>query len=370
MNARDAIAYYITAHGYGHGTRSCDILRAIRERDPARPLTVVSDLPQSFLDSRLGDLGCRFRAARFDVGMVQLDSIRVDIGATLRECRELLSRADGLLEAEIRFLEAENIGAVVCDIPSVPLRAAKAAGIPALGAGNFAWDWIYEAFVDDDPAWREIVEHFRGGYALCDLLMRMPFAEPMAAFPRRIDIGVTARPGRARRVELAALTGANPAKPWVLLSFASLSWDDAALRNLHALRDWDFFTVRPLAWEGPNIHAVDRRIIPYADVLASCDVVLTKPGFGVLAECAVNCKPIVYVERTDFREYPILEAAVKRYYRHIHLPSERLYRGDLRAALEAIASAPEPTESVPAGGDVQAAELILDRVRQESVSTR
>jgi hypothetical protein len=363
MKARNAIAYYITAHGYGHGTRSCDILRAVRERDAARPLWVVSDLPQSFLEARLGDLNCRVRAARFDVGMAQIDSIRVDVAATLRACKDLLRRADVLLDAERRFLEDEQVGLVVCDIPSIPLRAAKQAGIPALAAGNFAWDWIYEAFIGADAAWREVVEHFREGYAQCDLLMRMPFAEPMAAFPRRVEIGVTARPGRARRAELAARTGADPAKTWVLLSFASLDWDADALRNVGALRDWEFFTVRPLGWDGPNLHAIDRRQVPYADVLASCDAVLTKPGFGVLAECAVNGKPMIYVERTDFREYPILEAAVKRYYRHVHLPAAQLYRGDLRAALEAIMLAPAPAETVPAGGDVQAARIMLEQGR-------
>jgi hypothetical protein len=292
--------------------------------------------------------------------MQQVDSIRVDISATLRQCQDLLRRANTLLAEERRFLEEENVGTIVCDIPSIPLRAAKRAGIPALAAGNFAWDWIYEAYINADPAWREVVEHFRDGYSQCDLLMRMPFAEPMAAFPKRVDVGVTARPGRARRAELALITGADPSKTWVLLSFASLEWDAAALWNVNALRDWEFFTVLPLGWNGPNLHAIDRRQISYSDVLASCDAVLTKPGFGVLAECAVNNKPLIYVERTDFREYAILEAAVKRYYRHVHLPAAQLYRGDLRAALEAIAHAPAPKETVRAGGDVQAAQIILD----------
>lgn len=362
MKMRGAIAYYITAHGYGHGTRSCDILRALREADPIRPLVIISDLPSAFLESRLGAFACHFRKGRFDVGMVQLDSIRVDVPATLRACRELLLRADALREHEQRYLESAGIVGVVCDIPSIPLEAAARVGIPAFAAGNFAWDWIYEEFMPQDPAWEPIVDLFRRGYAVCDLLMRMPFAEPMASFPRRVEIGVTARPGRPRRAELARITGADPSKRWVLLSFADVDWDTSALRAVHALREWEFFTVLPFERPGPNLHAVDRRAVPYADVLASCDIVLTKPGFGVLAECAVNGKPIIYVERTDFREYPILEAAVKRHYRHVHLPAERLYRGDFRAALEAIERAPDPGRPVPAGGDTDAARHILERI--------
>lgn len=353
------LACYITAHGYGHAARSCDVLRALREQSPDTPIYIIADLPEDFFTSRLPSGPWHFRRARFDVGMVQLDSIRVDVSATLQKCRKLLERAPQLLEVEKVFLAENKISAVVCDIPAIPLRAARACGIPAIAAGNFAWDWIYEEFLPADFAWQPVIEHFRAGYSESDLLLRYPFAEPMAAFPNRVEIGVPARSGKNRRDELARLSGADPARRWILLSFTTLDWDAAALDRIRALRDWELFTVKPLCWDGPNFRSVDRREISYSDVLASCDAVLTKPGFGVLSECAVNDKPMIYVERTDFREYPILESAVKRYFRHIHLPAEDLYRGNLRPALEAIESAPPASERILAGGDTQAARLIL-----------
>lgn len=362
-SSSSAIVYYITAHGYGHGTRSCDILRALREADGARPLIVVSDLPRLFLDARLAGCNCAVRPGCFDVGMVQLDSLRADIDRTLVECRVLLARADALCEQETAFLRGIGAAAVVCDIPSIPLEAAKRAGVPALAAGNFGWDWIYEEFIERDAGWREIVEVFRRGYRQADLLLQMPFSGPMTAFPRRTEIGVTARPGRPRRSELAALTGADPAKRWVLLSFAKLEWGGEALAELSAHKDWEFFSVLPACWPGFVVHAIDRRDVPYSDVLASCDIVVTKPGFGVLAECAVNRKPIVYAEREHFREYAVLEAALKRHFRSVHVPAAELYRGRLRHALEQIEHQPEPAEPVPMGGDVMAARLILEHAR-------
>lgn len=363
-----SLAYYITAHGYGHGTRSCDILRAVREAAPELPIAVVSDLPRDFLSARLPGAGWSFRSGRFDVGMAQVDSIRVDVPATLAECRALVARASALQREEEAYLKSSGVRAVVCDIPAIPLAAARACGVPAIAVGNFAWDWIYEAFAASDPGWRPVIDHFQNGYAQCDLLLRLPFAEPMAAFPLKRDIGVPARPGAPRRAEIARCTGADPAKRWVLLSFTSLDWSPDALKRVRALRDWEFFTVRPLAWSGPNLHALNRREVAYSDALASCDAVLTKPGFGVLAECAVNDKPMIYVERSDFREYPVLEAAVRRHFRHVHLPADRLYRGELRAALEAIESAPPAREPVPAGGDRAAADAILSALRAGRVT--
>lgn len=355
-----ALAYYITAHGFGHGARSCDILAALLRARPDLRIHVVSDLPREFLAARLPAGDIRYRTGRFDAGMVQLDSIRVDVGATLAEARALLARERELLDGERRFLREERIGAVVADLPALPIAAAKDAGIPALAVGNFSWDWIYEDFIPRHPAWRAVVDHFRAGYGQCDLLMRLPFAEPMASFPRRRDLPLVATPGRPRRAELARHTGADAARTWILLSFSTLDWDAAALDRVERLDDCEFFTLPPLAWERRNIHAVDRQAFGYADVLTSCDLVLTKPGYGVLSECAVNGKPMVYTERTDFREYAVLEAAVRRYFRHRHLPAGQLYRGDLRDAIDEVLRAPAPKEALARGGDIEAARLILD----------
>lgn len=358
------IAYYITAHGYGHAVRSCDILAALVRARPDLPITITSDLPRDFLAARLPPGGrFSFRQGRFDVGMVQLDSIRVDVAATLREVEALRARATDLLAAEIEFMRASRIGAVVADIPALPIRAGSSLGLPTFAVGNFAWDWIYEEFVPRDPRWASVADWFREAYGKTGLLLRLPFAEPMTAFPRTVDLPLLARPGVSRRDEIARRTGADPGKPWVLLSFSSLDWDAAALARVGSLRDYAFFTVKPLAWEAPGLHALDRRDIAYTDVLASCDIVVTKPGYGVLSECAVNGKPIVYSERTDFREYPILEAAVRRYFRHRHIPAEALYRGDLKAALDAVQRAPAPSETLAVGGDTQAASLILSPSR-------
>ncbi|MEI8207484.1 MAG: hypothetical protein WCG03_11455, partial [Kiritimatiellales bacterium] len=71
------IAYYITAHGYGHGARSCDVLRALYWLYPEQPVIVTTDLPRDFLNSRLAGCGnLTFREGAFDVGLVQKDSLQ------------------------------------------------------------------------------------------------------------------------------------------------------------------------------------------------------------------------------------------------------------------------------------------------------
>lgn len=356
------IAYYITAHGYGHGVRSCDILGALLGAHPALKITVTTDLPENFLRSRLpfvdGRLGVRPGA--FDVGMVQKDSIRVDVDATLGEALELVEERSRLVDYEAEMLRGEGADLVVADIPSIPIEAAAAAGIPAVAVGNFSWDWIYAPFAARDPRWRPVIRMFAEGYRKAKLLLKLPFSPAMSVFQKHVDIPLLAKPGRARRKELAALTGADEDKRWGLLSFTTLDWSEAALREVEALDGFEFFTVKPLDWPGrKNIHAVDRMKIGFSDVLASSDVVVTKPGYGILSDCVANAKPLVYAEREDFIEYPLLEKELKRFLKNAHLPAADLYAGRMGAALAAVAAAPAPKETLAGGGAEQAAELLM-----------
>ena len=354
------IAYYISSHGYGHGVRSSDIIRAINRLHPEVNVTITTDLPRSFLESRLGSGRNTIRPGSFDVGMVQLDSIRVDVPATLEKVKSLYARKNELIRSESAFLRESGVSRVVVDIAALPAEAAKAAGLPVFAVGNFAWDWIYGEFAETNPEWLPLICEFERGYGMVDLLLRLPFAEPMKAFPKIEDIPLVATAGRSRRDELVKLTGCDPRRKWVLLSFTSLDWDEHALDETERLSDYEFFTVKPLEWRRKNIHAIDRRSIPFSDVLASADVVVSKPGFGLLSECVLNRKPLIYAERADFREYHVLEEGLRRYLKNVHIPAERLYRGELGEALAAIWNQPEPKESLAAGGDEVAAGRISD----------
>ena len=357
------IAYYITAHGYGHGVRSCDVLGTLLARHPRVRVTVTTDLPGDFLRSRLPEADGRLsiRPGAFDVGMVQKDSIRVDVEATLAEALELVEERGRLVDYEAEFLRGEGADLVVADIPSIPIESAAEAGIPAVAMGNFSWDWIYGPFVERDSRWGDVIRMFAEGYRQARVLLKLPFSPEMRVFPKRVELPLLAKPGRDRRGELARMTGADAGKRWALLSFTTLGWDEAALRGVEGLGGWEFFTVKPLEWPGrERLHAVDRHAVGFSDVLASVDVVVSKPGYGILSDCVANGKPLVYAEREDFIEYPLLERELRRYVRNVHLPAVDLYAGRLGEALEAVDAAPAPAERLAGGGAERAADNLAE----------
>jgi L-arabinokinase len=355
------IAYYITAHGYGHGARSCDIINALRSAEANRPVTVISDLPEAFMQSRLND-DIELRSGAFDVGLIQKDSIQVDLEASLQAVENLYARESDLIQQELDFIRHENIGVVVADVPAIPLEAAQRAGLPNIACSNFGWDWIYEEFVNDDPRWLPYVEKFRTVYAETDLLLRQPFAEPMDAFPNIIDLPLLAAPGQNRRKQIADLSGADAGKQWILLSFTSLNLGQPALDQLAHLSGYEFFSVEPLEWENSSVHCIQRTDICFADIMASVDAVVTKPGFGILSECIANNKSVIYTDRTHFREYGVLVKCIERYCRHAFIPNAELYAGQLERALLQKDTAPDPQDQIAGGGAALAAREILNRL--------
>ncbi|MBL7016149.1 MAG: hypothetical protein ISR84_01180 [Kiritimatiellales bacterium] len=358
------IAYYITAHGYGHGTRSCDVLRALHHLAPKQPVIVTTDLPRDFLNSRLKDCkNLTFRTGAFDVGLVQKDSIHADLFQTLEKLEALYEQEEQLIAQERLFLQHENIGLVVADIPAIPLAAAQRSGVPNIAIGNFSWDWIYADYARTDFQWEFFVEKFRTVYEQTDLLLRLPFAPPMEQFPNRKDVPLLASPGTAQREKIAELSGANPDMPWVLLSFTSLDLSFQALENIRTHDDYEFFCVQPLEFSVPHIYSIDRHAVCFADILASCDIVISKPGFGLVSECIVNNKPLIYSDRGEFAEYPYLVEGIEKYLKNAHIPSEQLYAGDFFQALEKIKTAPEPKGFIKRSGAETIAEELLRKCK-------
>jgi L-arabinokinase len=291
--------------------------------------------------------------------MIQLDSIRVDVDATLGRVERLYEKREALVRQEANFLKGGGFGLAVADIPAIPLEAAARVGISAIAIGNFSWDWIYSAFVARDSRWEKAVEDFRGGYERADLLLRLPFYGDMRAFHVTEDVPLVASPGVPRRREIARLTGCPSETRWILLSFTTLEWDAAAIERVSKLSGISFITVLPLEWRGKNFYAIDRNSIPFADVVASVDAVLSKPGFGIVSECIVNGKPLIYADRSDFLEYSPLLEGIRKYLKNVHIPSGMLYRGDLRDALDRIESAPQPSQKLAHGGAPLAAQRLL-----------
>jgi hypothetical protein len=101
----------------------------------------------------------------------------------------------------------------------------------------------------------------------------------------------------------------------------------------------------------------------FIDVLASCDAVLTKPGYGTYAEAVCNGIPILTLERPDWPETTYLNTWARRYGRLEEISASQFETGGFLAALEGLWMRPA-MPPVEAAGIPQAVAIIASYLAQ------
>ncbi len=343
------LAYYVTPHGFGHAVRSIEIIRALRERWPGVRITAVSDLPDFLFEEAHGG-SIPQRRRRLDVGLVQRDSLRYDLPDTLTALDALFSRFDSLVREEAAFLRDGRFDGLVSDAGYLPFAAARLAGLPSVGVGNFTWDWIYETYAPEHPAFRPFIGRIREEYAACGLFLRLPMWGGCDCFPNVEPVPLVARRSRLDPAETRALLGIRPGQKACLMGFTDFNPAHRAGDRLEALKDVLFFYKKPIRLSFANARRLDGLPLAYEDVVAAMDAVVTKPGYGIVADCLAHGVPMLYCDRGAFREYPVLVEVIERELCARHVPAEALREGAIGEALEALWAMPPKRPSMPMDG--------------------
>ncbi|MBX3026095.1 hypothetical protein KF840_14400 [bacterium] len=339
---------YVSGHGFGHASRVCEVLRALRRRVSDVAIMVRSTVPPWFFEQSLGG-ELRYADCRLDVGAVQSDSLTIDIDATAAAYAAIESRRAALIAGEVAALSDWRPDLILADIPALAFDVAAALAVPGVAMTNFSWDWIYADYAADRPAFAPLVAALRRSYARATLLCRLPLHGDLAAFPRIRDVPLVARRATLARDDARARLGLPRDRRLVLVSFGGIG---LALDRLPAL---DGVTVVGTA--GAAVESAGCRVlgadelraagVRYEDLVGAADAVLTKPGYGIVAECIANRTPIVYTARGRFAEYDVLVAGIEAHLAHAFIDPADLRAGRWRAALEGAWSMPAPAAPPP-----------------------
>jgi len=352
------IVSYVSGHGYGHATRTAEVLRAVREQAPETALAVVSSAPERlFRDAIPGALA--FRSIECDVGLAQRGALVIDEAATARRWQAFARGREGLVADEVLWLRAVGARVVLGDLPPLAFEAAAGAGIPSVGLANFSWDWIYRHLAPRAPVLDEAARSAASAYATAALVLELPFTGDLSAFPRREKIPLVARRPRVSRAEARRRLGLPETTPCVLASFGGLGLPDFSPMSLGRLTGHHFVVESSDGSLPANVTATnaDRRDaagVGYQDLVRAADVVVTKPGYGIVSDAVAAGTRIVYTDRGDFPEYPILVEGMRRYLPCAHLSNEDLRAARWGPAVENVLARPVPSPPDLNGAEVAA----------------
>ncbi len=354
------IVAYVSGHGFGHATRVGEVLREVREQAPGIPLVVVTSGPETLYREAIPG-PFEFRAQECDVGLAQQGALVFDAGATAARWRRFASGYPVLLEAEAAWLRRVRARVVLGDIPPLAFDAAAAAGVSGVGLANFSWDWVYRHLALSQPDLGVAAEAAASAYGRARLLLQLPFAGDLSAFPRREPIPLVARRPRGDREETRRRLGL-PDGTLVLLSFGGLGLPGFEAGVLGGLAGLQFLmeaeagtfpdnvtALRPKAWRSLGLG--------YQDVVAAADVVVTKPGYGIVTDAIAARTRLVYTERGDFPEYPVLVAEMARYLPCAYISNADLLAGRLGEPVRAVLGLPFPEPPALDGARVAAGRL-------------
>lgn len=353
-----SIAYYITPHGFGHAVRSLEILRRLLELKPDIDPIIVSDIPDGLVEQNLGILP-PIRRIRLDVGLYQYDSLRFDLEKSLELLSGLLAESQNLIEREVAFLRREHVGVVVSDVAWLPLEAANRCEIPAIGIGNFTWDWIYSAYAAKDPRWRPIISTIRQGYEKCPLFLQLPMHGDCSVCPEIEDVPLVARKMEKSRDRVRSILGLGPADRVILLAFVSLELDEEALRRIKNSDGVVFLYKSPMEFPVPGAIRLDGAPVSFPDVVGAADAVLTKPGYGIVSDCLAQATPMIYTERGLFPEYEVLVQAIESNLASVFIDSDNFNTGNWLPSINRILSLPRRVPDIAIDGAQICARKIL-----------
>jgi L-arabinokinase len=362
-----AVAFYISGHGFGHASRQIELINALGALRPDLSIVVRTSAPRWLFD-RTARVPIVLVPGECDTGVVQIDSLRLDEAATIARAVEFYSTLDERARAEAALLTRHDCRLVICDAPPLACEAAAAVGVPSFVVTNFTWDWIYQGYAPEKAGAPDLVPAIQQAYRRAEAAWRLPMHGDFEPFSIVVDVPFIARHARHGRDDVRHRLGLPADRPLVLSSFGGYGvsgFDVATLDCLDAYgvvlthRDENDRIASPPAGVSQIAEAhLYGAGLRYEDLVAACDVVATKPGYGIIAECIANDTAVLYTSRGHFVEYDVLVAEMPRYLRCAYIDHNALFGGRWRATLDRIRSMPVPPERPATNGAEILAEMI------------
>ncbi|MGB5063894.1 MAG: hypothetical protein WBQ37_09050 [Candidatus Competibacter sp.] len=339
----------LSGHGFGHLAQVAPVLNALCQRRPTVRLTVQGMLPELVLRGRIaGEFAVVAGAA--DFGMVMVDALDVKVADSLTAYRAFHGKWEARLDWQERVLRRAAPDLLLADIPYLSLAAAARLEIPALALCSLNWADILQGYGADTPDLAALRAPMLAAYNSAVAFLQPAPSMPMPDLHNARPIGPIAALGRNRRPEIDRRLGLCGGETLVLMGLGGV--------NLRPpLEAWP--TLTDVCWLiPPDWGQVARSDVrswealadcSMLDLIRSCDVLFTKPGYGAFTEAACNATRVLYVGRDDWPEEPWLSRWLTEHANAVKINRRQLASGDLAEPLRALLAQPAKPPVIPTG---------------------
>lgn len=365
------IAFYISGHGFGHAARVTTVINELSGSHPDIEVLIRTSAPRWFLERSLVR-PARIETVETDTGVAQITSLALDVTETARRAAAFYGTFDARVSAECRQLRDAGVSMVVGDVPPLAFAAAARAGIPSAALANFTWDWIYERYEPLARLAPDVLPVIRRAYADASVALRLPFHGGFQTMKVVRDVPLVARRSALGRKAARERLGLPSDATIVLASFgghgAQIDLQRVARLNTFTLVATDYEGAPAAVSSPPTLRslttpALGAMGIRYEDLVAAADVVVSKPGYGIVSECVANGTALLYTSRGSFAEQEVLIDGMQRVLRCRFIDQDALMAGRWQEAVDTLLKQPSPSETLEINGAEAVAQMIAEFAR-------
>ena len=353
----------ISGHGYGHAAQVVPVLNELGNRLPDLKAILRTTVPSKFFRDRL-TIAWDHQSVQQDVGCIQKGPLEIDVPATWAAHVQFHAEWKRRMAEEVAAIEAAAPAVILADTPYLAASAGKEAGIPVVALANFTWIDALTPFAEAQrPHHKAILEAMQDSYLQANLALRVAPGLPLSAFSRVFDIGPIAETRDSHRHDIRKRLGVNDSERLVLLGFGGIALKSLPWEAMDRLQGYHFIVSSPPDRPSPRIHLASTLPHSFNRLLASVDLVMTKPGYGTIVEAVTLGLPVVYVRRYNFADEAPLVEFLHRYGCGHELSLTDFQAGNWQPALDAIHCTNASVSPPPPTGASDAAHFLMPYVQ-------
>ncbi len=321
------IAYFISSHGFGHAARSSAVINQLL--NVGHKITIYSTTPEWFFNNSLPEGGYEYTHWLTDVGLVQKNPFEEDIPKTIQSIHQIFPPKADNFHRLVEKLNQQKTELIISDISPLGILAAEAIHCDSILIENFTWDWIYEAYLHQNPGLQYWIKYFADVFNRASHhFVTKPFCQYQSPYPALEPISRETRNSRELTREKL---GIQPNEKMVLVTMGGIPIDfqDSMFGNLSS----EFKVVFPVGNLTEEKIFKNYHLLPHnhqyfhPDLVQASELVIAKVGYSTIAEAFHGDKPLLYIPRSSFPESEKLEHFIQKAMRGKALTETELFSG-------------------------------------------
>lgn len=293
------IALYISSHGFGHMTRCLGIMKKILHTSHYKIYIVCGKRQNDFAKIYLEKYKDRiiYKDLVTDIGLINKEnSLEVDKILLGKQLLEFTSSWEDKVNSEYDFIKDLNIKCILSDISPLGTLVGNKLKLPVLLITNFTWVEQYEYIGIDES----IIDKYRQAYSYVTKFIKYDLCLPISSIncEKVYEVGFTSRNIDFDKVEKIK----NQYGRSIMVTCGkSANLNTITIKNFNGTI---FMTsgIDISCEEDCNVVNLPIDILDTQNYIAASDMVITKAGWGTIAEAVLGHTNLVIIERPSAKE--------------------------------------------------------------------